>query len=128
MLFKVHIHMSVSVGCVYVFSCSYNQKKGNRMEIWQLSLQKYRSSNKRFLLKKLKQLSMWSSSSYGRVSMIQIRHNKRIGTEGLSFLLPQPAVQPRSNAGSNRVEPAPCFVIQNCQTHYSSRCPMCGTG
>ena len=107
MLFKVHIHMSVSVGCVYVFSCSYNQKKGNRMEIWQLSLQKYRSSNKRFLLKKLKQLSMWSSSSYGRVSMIQIRHNKRIGTEGLSFLLSQPAVQPRSNAGSNRVEPAP---------------------
>ena len=27
----------------------------------------------------------WSSLSYGRVSMIQIKHNKRMGTEGLSY-------------------------------------------
>ena len=29
-----------------------------------------------------------SSSSYGRVSMIQVRHNKGMGTEGLSFYHP----------------------------------------
>ena len=31
---------------------------------------------------------MWSSSSYGRVSMIQVRHNKRMGTEVLFFYHP----------------------------------------
>ena len=29
-----------------------------------------------------------SSSLYGRVSMIQVRHNKKMGTEGLSFYHP----------------------------------------
>ena len=43
---------------------------------------------------------------------------------GFVLLPPQPAVLRRSDAGSDGVEPAPCFVIQNCQTHYSSRFPM----
>ena len=30
----------------------------------------------------------FSSSSYGRVSMIQVRHKKRMGGEGLSFYHP----------------------------------------
>ena len=34
---------------------------------------------------------------------------------------------PRSNASCDGVEPAPCFAIQNCQTHYSLRCPVYGT-
>ena len=46
---------------------------------------------------------------------------------GYILLPPQSAVLPRSNAGSNGVEPAPCFVIQNCQIHNFLRCPMCGT-
>ena len=53
--------------------------------------------------------------------MIQVRHKKRMGTEGLSFY-PPPAVLPRSDAGSDGVKPAPCFVIQNYQTHYFLRC------
>ena len=48
------------------------------------------------------------------------------GGRGFSLLPIQP-VLPRSDAGSDGVEPAPCFVVQNCQTHYSSRCLMCGT-
>ena len=38
------------------------------------------------------------------------------GNRGFIHLLPQPAVSPRSDAGSDEVEPAPCYVIQNCQT------------
>ena len=49
------------------------------------------------------------------------------GDQRFFLLSPQHAVLPRSGAGSDRVEPAPCFVIQNCQTYYSSRCPMYGT-
>ena len=49
------------------------------------------------------------------------------GNRGFILLLPQPAVLSRSDAGSDRVELAPCFVIQNCQTHYFSGCPMYGT-
>ena len=49
------------------------------------------------------------------------------GDRGFILLPPQPTALPRSDAGSDGVEPAPCFVIQNCQTHYSSRCPMYGT-
>ena len=39
LLFKAHL--SVSVEWVCVFSCSYEQKTENRMQIWQLNLQKY---------------------------------------------------------------------------------------
>ena len=49
------------------------------------------------------------------------------GDRGFLLLLPQPAVLPGLDAGSDGVEPAPYFVIQKCQTHYSSRCPMSGT-
>ena len=49
------------------------------------------------------------------------------GDRGFIFLPSQSAVLPKSDAGSDRVEPAPCFVIQNCYTHYFSRYPMCGT-
>ena len=49
------------------------------------------------------------------------------GDRGFILLPPQPAVLPRSAPGSDGVEPASCFVIQNCQTHYSSSCPMYGT-
>ena len=46
---------------------------------------------------------------------------------GFILFPPQLAVLSRSYAGSDGVEPAPCFVIQNYQTHYSSRRPMYGT-
>ena len=46
---------------------------------------------------------------------------------GLFLLPPQSAVLPRSDVGSDGVEPASCFIIQNCQTHYSSKCLMCET-
>ena len=46
---------------------------------------------------------------------------------GFVFLPPQSVVLPSSDAGSDGVEPAPFFVIQNCQTHYFSTCPMYGT-
>ena len=36
------------------------------------------------------------------------------GDLGFILLPPQPTVLPRSDAGSERVEPAPCFIIQNC--------------
>ena len=49
------------------------------------------------------------------------------GDRRLILLPPQPAVLPRSNAGSDGVEPEPGVVIQNCQAHYSWRCPMYGT-
>ena len=49
------------------------------------------------------------------------------GDRGFILLPPQPAVLPRLDAGSGGVEPAPCFVIQNYQSHYSSKCPMYGT-
>ena len=49
------------------------------------------------------------------------------GDRGFMLLPPQPAVLPRSDAGSDGVEPIPCFVIQNCRAHYSLRCPMYGT-
>ena len=38
------------------------------------------------------------------------------GDRGFILLPSQPAVLPRSDVGSDRVEPSPCFVIQNCQT------------
>ena len=40
------------------------------------------------------------------------------------FLLPQTAVLPRSDAGSDGVKPALSFVIQNRQTLCSVWCPM----
>ena len=43
---------------------------------------------------------------------------------GFILLPPQLAVLPKSDAGSDGVEPVPCFVIQNFQTHYFSRCPV----
>ena len=49
------------------------------------------------------------------------------GDREFILLPPQSAVLPRSDAGSDVVEPAPCFIIQSCQTHYPSRCPMYGT-
>ena len=49
------------------------------------------------------------------------------GDREFILLPPQPAVLPRSDAGSDGVEPTPCFVIQNCLTHYSSRLPINGT-
>ena len=46
------------------------------------------------------------------------------GSRGFILLPPQPAVLPRSDAGCDRAQPASFFVIQNCQTHYSSGCLM----
>ena len=68
----------------------------------------------------------WSSLLYVWVSMIQVRYNKRMGTEGLSFYHTNMLCS-LNQMLAVIVEPAPCFVIPNCQTHYSSRCPMCGT-
>ena len=47
------------------------------------------------------------------------------GERGFNLLQPQPAVLPRSDAGSDGVEPASCFVIQNCQTHIISQGARC---
>ena len=44
---------------------------------------------------------------------------------GFIFLPLQLAALPRSGVGSDGFEQAPCFVIQNCQTHHSSRCLLC---
>ena len=46
------------------------------------------------------------------------------GVEGLSIYHPQNAVLPKSNAGSDGVEPESDFVMQNHQTLCSMRCPM----
>ena len=46
------------------------------------------------------------------------------GGRGFILSQPQSAVLPRSGTDSDGLEPAPCFVIQNCQTHYSLRCTM----
>ena len=43
--------------------------------------------------------------------MIRVRHNKKDGDQGFILFPPQPAVLPRSDAGSDGDEPAPCFVI-----------------
>ena len=72
-----------------------------------------------------KKVESISSSSYGRVSMIQTQEID--GDRGFILLPPQAAVLLRLDADSDGVEPAPCFAIQNCQSHYFSRCPMHGT-
>ena len=52
------------------------------------------------------------------------RTQEKDGDRGFIPLPPQPAILPRSDADSDRVEIATCFVMQNCQTHHSSRFPM----
>ena len=49
------------------------------------------------------------------------------GDRGFILLPAQPDVLPISDASSDEVKQVPCFVIQNCQAHYSSKCPMYGT-
>ena len=54
---------------------------------------------------------------------IQVRHNQDWG-RGFILLLPQTAVLPESDAGSDVIKPASSFVIQNRQTLCSMWCPM----
>ena len=49
---------------------------------------------------------------FSRVFMIQVKHKKRTEAKGLSFY--HSNLLCCSDAGSDGVEPAPCFVIQNC--------------
>ena len=46
---------------------------------------------------------------------LQVRH-KQDWARGFILLLPQTAVLPETDAGSDVVKPASSFVIQNCQT------------
>ena len=49
---------------------------------------------------------------------LQVRH-KHDWSRGFILLLPQAAVLPGSDVGSDGVVPATSFVIQNCQTSCS---------
>ena len=54
---------------------------------------------------------------------LQVRH-KQDWARGFILLLPQTAVLPGSDAGSDVIKPASSFVIQNRQTSCSMWCPM----
>ena len=54
---------------------------------------------------------------------LQVRHKQDWG-RGFILLLPQTAVLPGSDAGSDVIKPASSFVIQNRQTSCSMWCPM----
>ena len=54
---------------------------------------------------------------------LQVRHKQDWG-RGFILLLPQTAVLPESDAGSDVIEPASSFVIKNRQTSCSMWCPM----
>ena len=56
---------------------------------------------------------------------LQVRHKQDWG-RGFILLLPQAAVLPESNAGSDVVKPPSSFDIQNCQTSCSMWCLMYG--
>ena len=64
-----------------------------------------------------------SSSSFGEVST-PCQTQTRLGLRVYYYilLLPQAAILPGSDAGSDVVKPALDFVIQNCQTLCSMRC------
>ena len=64
------------------------------------------------------QVVVWKSTHSGSVA-------NRTRAEGLSFYYPA-AVMPGSDTGSDGVEPASGFVIQNRQTLCSVWCPMYG--
>ena len=64
-----------------------------------------------------------SSSSSFEGYPLQVRHKQDWG-RGFILLLPQTAELPASDAGSNVIKPASCFVIQNRQTSCSIWCPM----
>ena len=56
--------------------------------------------------------------------MIQVKYEKD-GSQGFILLPPQPAVLPKSDAGNDGVEPAPCFVIQNRHFPEGARPHLC---
>ena len=64
-----------------------------------------------------------SSSSSFEGYLLQARHKQNWG-QGFILLLPQTAVLPGSDAGSDVIKPASSFVIQNRQTSCSIWCPM----
>ena len=66
-----------------------------------------------------------SSSSSFEGHPLQARHKQNWG-RGFILLLPQTAVLPGSDAGSDVIKPASSFVIQNRQTACSMWCPMYG--
>ena len=67
--------------------------------------------------------SSLSSSSSFEGYPLQVRHKQDWG-RGFIFLLPQTAVLPGSDAGSDVIKPASSFVIQNRQNSCSMWCPM----
>ena len=60
--------------------------------------------------------------------MIQVRHTEKIGAEGLAFYLPNLLRCPDQMLAVMELSQHLVSTSQNCQTHYSSRCPMCGHG
>ena len=66
--------------------------------------------------------SLSSSSSFEGYPL-QVRHKQEWG-RGFILLLPQTAVLPGSNTGSDVINPALSFVIQNRQTSCSMWCPL----
>ena len=67
------------------------------------------------------QICLSSSSLEGY--LLQVRHKQDWG-RGFILILPQAAVLPGSDAGSNVIKPISSFVIQNRQTSCSMWCPM----
>ena len=67
------------------------------------------------------QICLSSSSLEGYP--LQVRHKQDWG-RGFILLLPQAAVLPGSDAGSNVIKPTSSFVIQNRLTSCSMWCPM----
>ena len=71
--------------------------------------------------------NVMSCGSYKRVVVVWQgiydpgQTQEKDGDRGFILLPPQPAMLPRPDAGSNGVESASCFFIQNCQIHYFSR-------
>ena len=72
---------------------------------------------------KRESLLITSSSSSFEGYPLQVRYKQDWG-RGFILLLPQTAVLPGSDAGSDVIKPASSFVIQNRQTSCSMRCPM----
>ena len=78
---------------------------------------------------------MWNNAFYRKIVFCSIIRKNQLSEPPMfpissdnrrSTALPQAAVLPKSDAGSDIIKPASSFVIQNRQTSCSMRCPMYG--
>ena len=77
--------------------------------------------NERLITQSLSTSNDLSSSFEGYP--LQVRYKQNLG-RGFILLLPQTAVLPESDAGSDVTKPESSFVIQNHPTSCSMWCPM----